>query len=72
MFGEYALRYLIENNTGEFTIPAEDIQEILAEVDTNSFRLEIMQMTATEINKDNLKYGVQLRIGDMIMLQIEE
>jgi len=72
LFGEFALRYLVDDNTGEFTIPAVDIQDVLANVDASGFRLEVMQMITTETEIENSKYIAQIRTGDMLMLKIEE
>ncbi|MBC8179650.1 hypothetical protein H8E88_00870 [candidate division KSB1 bacterium] len=72
LFEEYALRYLVEDNTGEFTVPAADIQDVLAKVEAGGFRLEVMQMITTETEVEDSKYIAQLRTSDMMFFKIEE
>jgi hypothetical protein len=71
MFDEFALRYLVEDNTGTFTVPAADIQAVLSEVETDGFRLEIMQMITTETDIENSKYIAQLRTSDMMVVKFQ-
>ena len=72
LFEEYALRYLVENNTGEFTVPAADIQDVLSKVEAVGFRLEIMQLITTETDIENSKYIAQLRTSDMMLLKFQQ
>jgi hypothetical protein len=71
MFDQFALRYLVEDNTGEFTVPAADIQAVLSEVEATGFRLEIMQLITTETNIEDSKYIAQLRTSDIMVLEFE-
>lgn len=71
MFSEYAARYVVEQNTGEFTFSLEDIQKVLSHENVIGLRLEVMQASAIEINDGIAKYVVQFRLGDMVQLQIQ-
>ena len=71
MFSEYAARYVVEQNSGEFTFSADDIQKVLSHPHVKGLRLEVMQTSSNEINDGSAKYVVQFRSGDLIRLNIQ-
>ena len=71
MFSEYAARYVVEQNSGEFTFSIEDIKKVLSHENVTGLRLEVMQTSATDITDGTAKYVVQFRLGDMVQLQIQ-
>jgi hypothetical protein len=71
MFDEYALRYYLDSNSGTFTIPAADIQELLSEVEVSALAIEVKQLVTTENEANDLTYRVQFRLGDMIPVNVK-
>ncbi len=72
MFEEFALRYIVEDNSGTFQIPTADVQELLTKIEATNFRLVVTQMISNEINEGEAKYVTQIRTGDMIKIQVAE
>ncbi len=64
-------RYLVEDNTGSFTVPAEDIAKLLSHDGVLGVLVQVMQMTTVE-STDDTNYAIQLRAGDAVQLSISE
>ncbi len=65
-------RYIVEDNTGSFTIPAADVQELLAVEGVKGALLQVRQMITAEFETGDLSYAVQLRAGDSVRLSVAE
>ncbi len=66
------LRYLVEDNTGSFTIPADDVQTLLALEGVNGVLLQVCQLITVETQDGDRTYSVQMRVSDAIRLDISE
>ncbi len=65
-------RYLVEENTGSFTVPVEDMQELLSIPGVNGVLVQVMQMVTSDVEDGDSKYAIQLRNGDAVQLGISE
>jgi len=64
--------YVIEDNTGSFTIPAETIAEIASLPGTKGLAIRVMQLITSEIDQDGAKYAVQIRTGDFVKVSFSQ
>lgn len=61
-------RYEIETNTGEYTIPAADIQALASDENVTGIIVQVMQMIQQETEQDGKKYVTSIRTGDQVVL----
>lgn len=71
-FHEKPNRYEIETNTGEYTIPVEDIQTLASDENISGIIVQVMQMVQQETELDGAKYVSNIRTGDQVVLAFEE
>ena len=65
-------RYVIEDNTGSFTIPAEAIAEVASMHGAQGIAIRVMQLITSEIDQDGAKYAVQIRTGDFVKVSFNQ
>ncbi len=66
------LRYLVEDNTGSFTVPAEDLQSLLALNGAKGVLVQVHQMVKGNVDNGGAGYAIMLRYGDAVKLSIAE
>lgn len=64
------LRFVVEENNGAYTIPADAIAQVLAIEGVNGVALQVMQMLATEVEQNDAQYALVLRQGDLVKLEL--
>jgi hypothetical protein len=77
-FRDFGLRYKLDTNTGEFTIPAEDLaalaelQDVVGEGESIVLHVGVMQMVTSEVTENGLVHALQLRISDGVPVSITQ
>ncbi len=62
--------YEIETNTGEYTIPAADIQTLLSDENVTGIIVQVMQRIQQETEQGEAKYVTGIRTGDQVVLTL--
>jgi len=61
----------LDNNPGEYTITAEQLQELLGDFDGHRFAVHISQLIAQPFEHDGKPYHAVMRNGDRVALTIQ-
>ncbi len=64
-------RLILETNTGEYTIPAAEIQSLASESNVAGILVQVMQMNPQKIDEDDSTYLVHLRMGDQVIVKFD-
>ena len=62
---------ILDENTGTYTFPAEQIQRLLNGIDANGIRAEVSQMELGEVEHPNGTLHTAMRNGSSLMLRVE-
>jgi len=63
---------VLDENTGTYTFPSQQIQRILNGIPTNGLRAEVSQMDFGEVQHENGPLLTAMRNGNSIMLRLQE
>ncbi len=61
----------LDNNPGEYTITAEQLQELLSEFDGHGFAVHVFQLSVQPFEHDGKPYQAVMRNGDRVTLTIQ-
>jgi hypothetical protein len=70
LFSEFALRYVLDENTGAFTVPAADLVQLLTDYPATKLVLQVQQLVTSEITDDLGTFIMQFRLGDGVPVAV--
>lgn len=66
----HGARFELETNTGAFTVPAEELQNLLSNENISGIKVQITQIQKSDIELGEAKYALHLRTSDAVKLQV--
>ncbi len=64
--------YVLDENSGSFTVPADDVQALLGMPGVKGALVQVRQMVTTDFDIAGRKVAIQLRAGDAVQVDIAQ